>query len=133
MLVSSVMLYTFITRAFVHLDVIHDRNPLSFVLADGSIRNDYTVRIVNKRPFPRTFALKVEGIPSALLRSPVLNPSGAGSTMVDVGADQTREFRVTLTVPAGSGVQKAQDLRFIVTDVTGAEAAEARDHFLPGN
>ena len=131
-LVGSVMLYTFITRAFVHLDVIHDRNPLSVVLSDGSIRND-TVRIVNKRPFERTFELKVDGLASALLRSPILNPSGDGRTLIDVSADQTREVRITLTIPGSIGLQSPHDLRFIVTDVSGAESADAHDHFIPGS
>jgi polyferredoxin len=30
--------------------VLHERNPLFVRLSDGSIRNAYTVRLLNKRP-----------------------------------------------------------------------------------
>ena len=130
-LVGSVMLYTFVTRAFLHLDVIHDRNPLSVMLSDGSMRNDYTVRIVNKRPFARTFRVEVDGLPAASLKAPEISPAG-GSVLVDVPADRTREFRASLSLPASAATTTSVPLTFSVTDTKGPERAEAKDHFIPG-
>ena len=42
------MLYTLATRDSEGISVIHDRNPIFVRLADGAIRNAYTVRILNK-------------------------------------------------------------------------------------
>ena len=49
------------------ISVIHDRNPIFVRLSDGALRNAYTVRIANKRPETREFALSVTGLPGSLL------------------------------------------------------------------
>ena len=41
------MLYALLTRTLLDINVLHDRNPVA--LSDGSIRNAYTVRLLNKR------------------------------------------------------------------------------------
>ena len=46
---------------------IHDRNPLFVKLSDGSIRNGYTLRVLNKAQEQRSFALAIEGIEGAAL------------------------------------------------------------------
>ena len=61
-LVGSIMLYALATRSSMSINVLHDRNPLYVLLADGGVRNNYTVRILNKGP-ERTFALDVSGLP----------------------------------------------------------------------
>jgi cytochrome c oxidase accessory protein FixG len=44
----SVMTVALANRASIGLSVLHDRAPLFVPLADGSLRNGYTVKIVNK-------------------------------------------------------------------------------------
>ena len=63
--VGAVMLYTLVNRATLDLSVRHDRNPLFVTLSDGSIRNAYTVHLLNKRPEISAVALAVEGLPGA--------------------------------------------------------------------
>ena len=64
---GAFMVYTFATRHDLALAVIHDRNPLAVLLKDGSIRNGYTVRIINKRLQQREFALGIAGPPGTRL------------------------------------------------------------------
>ncbi len=45
--VGGIMLATLATRSDLGVSALHDRNPLYLQLADGSIRNAYTVRILN--------------------------------------------------------------------------------------
>ena len=40
-------------RALLDVNVLHDRNPVAVKLSDGSIRNAYTMRLLNKRGFDR--------------------------------------------------------------------------------
>ena len=47
------MLYALATRTLLDVNVLHDRNPLAVTLSDGSIRNAYTVRLLNKRGYDR--------------------------------------------------------------------------------
>ena len=62
-IVAGVMLYTLATRRSEGITVIHDRNPIYVRLADGSIRNAFTVHILNKSLETRLFLLTVDGLP----------------------------------------------------------------------
>ena len=64
-LVGAVMAYALATRHNDAINVLHDRNPLFVRLSDGSLRNAYTVRILNKSLEGRSFVLKVTGLPDA--------------------------------------------------------------------
>ncbi|MBV8535675.1 MAG: cytochrome c oxidase accessory protein CcoG, partial [Alphaproteobacteria bacterium] len=46
--VGAIMLGAFALRSTLDLTVLHDRAPLFVMLSDGSIRNGYTIKIVNK-------------------------------------------------------------------------------------
>ena len=50
-----------LNRTVLEVNVLHDRNPPFVLLSDGSIRNGYTVKILNKLHEPREFALAVRG------------------------------------------------------------------------
>ena len=66
--VGSVMLYGLATRATMSVNVLHERNPLFTRLSDGSVRNDYTMRFLNKSAADRNFEFTVEGLPQAVVR-----------------------------------------------------------------
>ena len=128
-LVGSVMLYTFLMRAFLQLDAIHNRNPLSVVLSDGSIRNDFVIRVINKRPFARRIEIGTTGLPSPTLKIAGVDPSPDGKAIVEVGADQTRELHVSI-IEKNADVKPPVDIAFVASDIDGPERAIARDHFL---
>src|SRR5215212_8238071 len=65
--VAFAMLTALALRSFTGLCALHDRNPIYVTLADGSIRNGYTLRVLNKRPIERVFTVFVEGLPGARL------------------------------------------------------------------
>ena len=46
---GGIMIFTLATRDSEGISVIHDRNPMFVRLSDGSVRNGYTIRIVNKQ------------------------------------------------------------------------------------
>src|SRR3546814_3266154 len=47
-LVATVMVVTLATRSQWSMNVLHDRAPLYITLSDGSLRNGYTVKVLNK-------------------------------------------------------------------------------------
>ena len=72
----------------------------SFVrLADGSIRNAFTVHVLNKALETRLFELTVEGIPGIDVTL-VGDTVASGNPLIVVGPDQTRELRALLTTHA---------------------------------
>lgn len=128
--VGGLMLYTLLTRALLDVSVLHDRNPLFVALSDGSVRNAYTVRFINKRPEARAFALDVEGLPYPLVTVVGTDSIVVGEPLVAVGPDQTREVRVLVTVPAGRPLDKSTPVTFKAIDMESREIATARDHFI---
>jgi len=95
--VGIVMAYTLATRHSDAVSVLHDRNPLYVRLSDGSLRNAYTLRIINKSLEPKTYVLSMTGLPDADI-DVIGSSSFAGSNpLIQIGPDQTREVRVLVT------------------------------------
>ena len=95
--VGILMAYTLATRQADGVSVLHDRNPLYVRLSDGSLRNAYTLRIINKSLEPKTYVLSMTGLPDADI-DVIGSASFAGSNpLIEVGPDQTREVRVLVT------------------------------------
>jgi cytochrome c oxidase accessory protein FixG len=127
-IVGGVMLYSLATRANLGISVIHDRNPIFVRLADGDIRNGYTVRLLNKQPRTRHFTFAVEGLADATIEIAGLAVPPDGDHAIEVGPDQTRELRVLVTDHANSAGATA-DISIVVTDRATGETARAFDHF----
>jgi len=131
-LVSSIMTYALATRGTMSINVLHERNPLFVQLADGGIRNDYTVRLLNKGE-ERSFTLGVSGLPGATIRIAGVEPGPDGRQVVDVGRDQTREIRLSVQVEPTQLPKGAVPIGFELKDVATGETAARRDHFVPGD
>ncbi len=58
--VGGIMIYTLATRSLLDVNVLHDRNPVAVRLSDGSIRNAYTVRLLNKSGYDRVIAIDAQ-------------------------------------------------------------------------
>jgi cytochrome c oxidase accessory protein FixG len=130
MLVGGIMLYSLLTRSVLDISVLHDRNPLFVTLADGSIRNAYTVRVLNKLNDIRTLRLDVEGLSGAEVHVVGPEAAAAGQPLIAIGPDQTREVRVLVTAPADAQLERSTALVFRVADLAGGRPAAAQDHFV---
>ncbi|TIU57247.1 MAG: cytochrome c oxidase accessory protein CcoG, partial [Mesorhizobium sp.] len=64
-LIGLGLLYSLLTRDRLELNVLHDRNPQFVTLSDGSIRNGYTVKLLNMIPEPRTIVVTMQGLKGA--------------------------------------------------------------------
>jgi cytochrome c oxidase accessory protein FixG len=126
--VGLAMLTALALRSFTDLSVLHDRNPIYVTLADSSIRNGYTLRLLNKRPQERLFTLSVEGLDGA--RVEVAGAPGEGArAAVRVGPDTTQEARVLVFAPAGARLDRSTPITFRIVDLASGEAASAQDFF----
>ncbi|MDX1739368.1 MAG: cytochrome c oxidase accessory protein CcoG, partial [Alphaproteobacteria bacterium] len=82
-LVTSIIFYAFGTRTHLEVNILKDRTPLFVTLKDGSIRNGYTVKILNKTQYNRKFELQIEG-----LNNPEIKMAG------DSGGEESIVFAV---------------------------------------
>jgi polyferredoxin len=130
-LVGSIMVYALATRNSMSINVLHERNPLFVALSEGGVRNDYTVRILNKSPEARSFKIELLGLPGAIIQAAGIAPRGNDDLMVDVGQDQTREVRVSVQVPAAMVPSGSVNVTFRATDVTSGQISMVDDHFIP--
>jgi len=126
--VGLAMLTALALRTFTGLSALHDRNPIYVTLADGSIRNGYTLRVLNKRPIERVFTVFVEGLPGARLELATAPGEGDHPT-VAVGPDTTLELRALVFAPAGAKIEKSTPVTFRIVDRASGEAARAEDYF----
>ncbi len=121
--VAAVMLLALAGKTVLDVNVIPDRNPLFVRLSDGSIRNGYTVRVLNKRHEARTFTLALDDLGGARLNAPGFE----GETpRFEVEPNGLKTLKVFVTRPAAeaSAQRGIVPLTFTVRDV--ADQTEAR-------
>ncbi len=107
-------------RSSVDVNVLHDRNPLYVTLSDGSIRNGYTLKILNRSREPQGFRLTVPSLPEADVTVAGLEEQ-EGAPVLAAGADSVASYRVFVSVPPRV---LATDSRRVDLVLTGTESGE---------
>jgi polyferredoxin len=113
--IAAVMLGVLLMRDRLDINVVPDRNPLFVTLTDGSIRNGYTIRLLNMTLQPRIFSLGIEGLPGAVMSLAESGVLPGRSAQVVVEADKARSVKVYVTAPAKDLRGEATEFVFIVT------------------
>ena len=113
LLVAAVMLFGLSTRATVDLNVLRDRNPTYVRLSDGSVRNAYTVKVMNRVNATRRFALTIDGPKGFDVKVVGVEPAALPVTF-EVEGDRLRTLRVLVTVPAASLTGESMPVSFHV-------------------
>ena len=127
--VAAVMLFGLSTRATVDLNVLRDRNPTFVQLSDGSVRNAYTVKVMNRVNATRSFTLGIEG-PSGFDVKVVGVEQVRLPVPFDVEGDRLRTLRVLVTVPAASLTAASVPITFRIEAVGGGESRVTETVFL---
>jgi cytochrome c oxidase accessory protein FixG len=121
MLIAAGLTAALMTRSDLELNVIHDRDPLFTRLADGAIRNGYTVKILNKGHQERHFRLGVSGLDDGQLSIVGETLNVNGGIGVTVPADQLRAYKVYVRQPAGAVSAATTRFDFMVSDLGSSE------------
>jgi len=104
-------------RSMLDMNILHDRSPLSVMLSDGSTRNDYTVKIINRERAPRRLRLDVLGLDEGQLEVQGLSRAANGQYLA-AEADAVTSYRVSVRVPAARAVAGAIPIQFRLSDPT---------------
>ena len=99
-LIGFGMLYLLLTRDRLEVNVQHDRNPVAIKLSDGSVRNGYTIKVLNMVAEPRTITLSITGLPNAAITIAGIADVSDQSADIAVEPDKLRALHVFITVPA---------------------------------
>ncbi|MFU8881892.1 MAG: cytochrome c oxidase accessory protein CcoG [Rhodobacterales bacterium] len=105
-------------RSDIEMTVAPVRNPTFVTLSDGSIRNTYDLRLLNKQGEDRPFMVTVVGAGALQVDLEAVD----GNTVM-VPADTTFLQRLYVVAPAGSATAASErvDIRIWVEDMTNGE------------
>ncbi|BCH33304.1 cytochrome c oxidase accessory protein CcoG [Mesorhizobium sp. L-8-10] len=120
-LVGVALLYALLGRDRLEINVLHDRNPQFVTLSDGSIRNGYTVKLLNMIPEPRTIILTMQGLPGANMSVIGSDQPEDRSIAVLVEPDRLRTLKVFVRQPKEFVDGTDASFKFIVEDKSSFE------------
>jgi len=129
-LVSLVMLGAFLLRSTLDVTVLRDRAPLFVLLSDGSIRNAYTVKIVNKTREEAPLALVLQAPQGFRVVVQDAATDAAGRPLLSRRPDGISQYRVFVTVPPGRRLPESTPVTFRLLDAGGRAAAGQSSVFL---
>ncbi|VAW12324.1 Type cbb3 cytochrome oxidase biogenesis protein CcoG, involved in Cu oxidation [hydrothermal vent metagenome] len=122
-LAGLMIAFSLFTRDRLDLNVLRDRNPVFVKLSDGSIRNGYTIKVLNMELRPRKFRLSVSGIDGALMTVAGVEAPPAPILDIDAKADVLKETKIFVVTPPGALDGESTVLTFSVRDLGGDEEA----------
>ena len=109
------MLFALGSRTRLDLSVSQERNPVWVRLADGVIRNTYTLNVRNMESRPRSVRLQVEGLPGATMWTETGQRETATTEIpLALAPDQVTKARIYVVAP-GPG-SKRSEMAFSVAD-----------------
>jgi len=125
--VGIAMLGVLLTRSDADISVLHDRNPLFVTLSDGSVRNGYTLKILNKERQPRVFRLAFKGVDGVQVR--VVGAAAGDGADLKAGPDTVTTYQIYVAAPSEKLASERNDVSFVVTDIAGGTTATRHTWF----
>jgi cytochrome c oxidase accessory protein FixG len=129
--VAAVMLFSLAGRSTLGIDVIPDRNPLFVTLSDGSVRNSYTLKLMNRSDAPLRLELSVGAFAYDIVKIVGVETERLPAQMT-VEPSKLRSLRVLITLHRDRLVQPSLPLTFTITRSDTGESADATTVFLSG-
>ena len=112
LLASALLIYGVLTIKPLDFSIQQIRQPLFVLMSDGSVQNNYELKINNKEQYALELELTVEGLTDAQTRI------GGHFTTLEIPPDETRNYLVHVRAPRPSGADR-QLITFKLTDKTG--------------
>ncbi|MDG1119108.1 MAG: cytochrome c oxidase accessory protein CcoG [Flavimaricola sp.] len=125
-LVGAGLLFALFIRSDIEMTVAPVRNPIFITQSDGTIRNVYDIRLLNKYGEPRLFHLSLSS--DEILR---IDIEGADERSVLVPADTTQQVRVYVSARPDDPAASAErtDFRFWAEDLVSGDRTSTDTHF----
>jgi cytochrome c oxidase accessory protein FixG len=118
---AGTMIAALLLRPTIGLSVQHDRAPLFVRLADGDLRNGYTIKIINKAQTHSTFQISTLGLPHAVLTEADENLGPADQLGLPVNADSVGTFHVFVTGQPQMPQDGSSPIDFVARDMLTGE------------
>jgi cytochrome c oxidase accessory protein FixG len=131
LLAGSLVMRGLIAKATLEVDAIPDRNPLFVTLSDGSVRNGYTIKILNKTHEKKVFSLEVSSPIETEIKVQSYEEVSAHNLPVD--QDSVGTFKIYAILPKeflAKNVEGRNFLNFVVKDKSGVEEKKIQAVFI---
>ncbi|QLF70586.1 cytochrome c oxidase accessory protein CcoG [Peteryoungia desertarenae] len=122
--VGVALFVALLSRDRLELNVLHDRNPQYVLESDGSIRNGYTIRILNMIPQPRDIQITLDWLPEATMKINGVSEAPGKSFTVSAEPDEATTLKVFVTLPGDKVAWASEEIRFIAEDTQSDERDE---------
>ncbi|MEG3637743.1 cytochrome c oxidase accessory protein CcoG [Magnetococcus sp. PR-3] len=112
----AAMVGYFMVRDSTDLNVIKHRQPVYIMQSDGSIQNNYTIRILNMTSGPQRYVISMEGLKDSSLRAD--SASGydeKGNPIFDVGPGKVLPYKLFVKQARKSIEAGSQEIVFTLT------------------
>ena len=129
--VGVIMLVSLINRSTLDLNVIRDRSPPFVRLADGSMRNDYAIKLINMEPRARRVVISVSGLEGARLVVQGGEVDAEGRVNAETRPDSVANVRIHVVAPAVTP-QGSHRLQFEARDLESGDTTQSASAFLSG-
>lgn len=107
-----------------------ERNPPYVLLSDGSVRNDFALRVVHRREGLPAIEIRAEGLEGAALRSGAADARAASSVRLDFDSGRALEERLLVSLPIDAAPRGRQAFDLVVLDPhSQAELARIPSYF----
>ncbi|MFO1038770.1 MAG: cytochrome c oxidase accessory protein CcoG [Geminicoccaceae bacterium] len=122
LLVALVILVSLSLRSTLDVDILPERNPMFVTMSDGSIRNSYLLKIMNKTNSDQSYRVAVEGLPAQI--STLSTPDPTENVTLVASPDGVTTFRILVRAPRNSLQGDQTPIKLGLTDtVTGSTAS----------
>lgn len=128
-LIATLMFYSLSTRATIDVSVLRERNPSVVRLSDGSIRNAYLVKIMNRSNETRELALDIETQLAHQAKAVGIDTDEM-PLHITLQPDRLRTLRLLITVPASATGNAGRPVTFRVTDRQTGETSRVENVIL---
>lgn len=134
LIISGLMVFSLATKSLLDADVIPDRNPLFVMLSDGSVRNGYVLKIMNKTHLKKSFAIKIAAPQEAELKLQSFDGSEDSSIFVD--QDSVTSVKIFVILPRDFLAKNTEGRNFVdlvIKDTASAEEKKIQAVFISKN
>ncbi|MBF0454815.1 MAG: cytochrome c oxidase accessory protein CcoG [Magnetococcales bacterium] len=122
------MAYYLATRPPVEMSVIRHRQPIYITLSDGSIQNNFTIRVLNMSPTPRTYALEVKGLEQSTLSLAAIDRfDKSGRPLISIQPGKVMPYTAYLKQNKESGGKGAKNITFHLVDSHETDISDIYD------
>jgi len=101
------------------------------LLSDGSVRNAYNLKIVNRANYTRDLVISVDG-PEAMIVSAAGEKVENGEVMIAAPGDAVRSVRIFATLPEGATDSQSLPVIIHIRDLQSGDESSNPSVFMTG-